>query len=61
MQTIYKINTKTMQNRHCKYIGVVGEGHKIFLTSKKAHNRPFSQNAFDFPKFTKNLPNNVLP
>ena len=32
MQTIYKINTKTMQNRHCKYVGAalrrlaVGEG-----------------------------------
>ena len=26
IQTIYKINTNTKQNRHCKYVDIIGEG-----------------------------------
>ena len=28
IQTIYKINTNTKQNRHCKYVDIVGEGNQ---------------------------------
>ena len=43
MQRINIFNTKTMQNRQCKYVIVVGEGAKHFQSSK-------SQKRAVFPK-----------